>query len=73
MEGQAKQIKDFCRTLARAAGAPFETPEDAHAEKKCMVCGLPVNGRIYSVAGEREYAISGTCELCFDKLFEEED
>ncbi len=73
MEGQAQEIKDLCRRLAKAAGAPFETPEDAAKEGRCMLCGLPVNGRIYSEAGAREYRISGSCEICFDELFKEQE
>lgn len=43
-------------------GYPFPTEED----KKTP-------GMVYSDAGYEEAHISGFCETCFDKLFQEED
>ena len=38
----------------------------------CLNCGKPALERCYSDAGRREFLISGFCELCFDKMFEED-
>jgi len=38
----------------------------------CWVCTEKAAPKIHSEAGEREFAISGTCEECFDRMFEEE-
>jgi hypothetical protein len=42
--------------------------------KKAIRCGASETGEgaIYSHAGIKEYRISGMCEHCFDKLFDEE-
>ena len=37
----------------------------------CVKCREPAIPKCYSPAGIAEYGISGLCELCFDKLFEE--
>lgn len=47
----------------------------------CIVCGMPnyyypadkayAPGHCYSEAGVKEVGISGTCEFCFDNMFEE--
>lgn len=37
----------------------------------CTRCRLPFPGRTTSAAGWRETQISGTCEFCFDELFDE--
>jgi hypothetical protein len=39
---------------------------------KCWVCEEEAKPKIHSEAGEREFQISGTCEECFDRMFEEE-
>lgn len=39
----------------------------------CISCNLPALPRCYSVAGIREYHLSGLCELCFDAGTKEED
>lgn len=42
---------------------------DAHRLHICISCRKPPV--FYSRAGAKEYTISGLCEPCFDKLFEE--
>lgn len=44
---------------------------EAHENEKCIYCNQNIDGRIYSETGLKEYEISGICEICFDKLFEE--
>ena len=39
---------------------------------KCWVCEEDAKPKIHTEAGEREFQISGTCEECFDRMFEEE-
>ncbi len=43
----------------------------AQAEGRCWVCENPAAPRNHTEAGRREYHISGTCEECFDRMFEE--
>ena len=54
------------------------TKEEAHKLDICIQCKQKIvettrknnkPGGIYSIAGHQEYAISGMCEYCFDKLF----
>lgn len=47
------------------------TKKEAHEKKICIYCGQPIEERIYSQAGEREYQISGMCEICFYEMFQE--
>lgn len=39
----------------------------------CYCCGRVAKEHCYSAAGLRETEISGMCEECWDKMFEEED
>lgn len=47
------------------------TTAEAHAERVCASCRKPPT--FYSAAGRREYAISGLCEPCFDRIVGEGD
>ena len=42
---------------------------------RCIDCRLPFKFRvnIFTAEGHREVAISGTCELCFDSYFGDEE
>jgi hypothetical protein len=48
-----------------------QTKQEACNEGICISCKQPAIPKCYSQAGLREYQISGMCEECFDKLFEE--
>lgn len=43
------------------------------AERKakglCIHCGLSAKERCHSQAGLNEFAITGSCEICFDAMF----
>ena len=39
----------------------------------CFQCGRVAKEHCYTEAGLREVEISGLCEECFDKLFEEDE
>lgn len=39
----------------------------------CFQCGRVAKEHCYSEAGLREVEISGLCEECYDKLFEEDE
>jgi hypothetical protein len=53
---------------------PFnQKKEKAKEQGLCVICGKPALDNCYSEAGVREYQISGTCEKCFDEMFQEED
>ena len=44
------------------------------SKMKCIGCKQPFSSEnIFTDAGWREAAISQTCEICFDKMFEEEE
>lgn len=45
--------------------------EDCKRAGLCYVCRQPAAPRTHSDAGRREYAISATCEDCFDAMFAE--
>ena len=56
-------------TIQKTQGLP--TRKEAHEQRLCVM-GHPVTQQDWdatSPAGKREYAISGMCEKCFDKLF----
>lgn len=42
--------------------------KDAWEQKICISCKLPIKGRTYSKAGEKEYTQSALCEYCFDDI-----
>ena len=44
---------------------------DAIAKGVCISCGQPALSRCTSVAGRKEYRISGLCEVCFYAMFED--
>lgn len=66
--------------LAVAMAAHAIEVKHAKTEGECHACNTRVfvdmgsasgkPGLIYSMAGMREYRISGTCETCFDGMFE---
>ena len=39
----------------------------------CYLCGRVAKEHCYTEAGLREVEISGICEDCFDKMFEDEE
>lgn len=58
--------------LDAAANREFGlTVSDAIASNVCVKCHEPAEPKCYSVAGKREYQISGLCEQCFDEMFKE--
>ncbi len=71
---QDKAIVGILDQVAKMAGMP--TRKQAHADSICISCGRVITVaefESWSVAGQREYRISGFCEPCFDGLFEDED
>ena len=64
-----------------AMGIFGQTKQQAQEGKRCISCNQPIYysddsadvkpGCIYSKAGEHEYSLSGLCEYCFDKAFDE--
>lgn len=44
------------------------TCDQARAKKICINCKASIKGRIITLAGEREYKMSGLCEICFDAI-----
>ena len=64
-----------------AMGIFGQTKQQAHEVNKCISCNQPIYysdddtdvkpGCIYSMAGKDEYYLSGLCEYCFDKAFDE--
>jgi len=47
------------------------TGEEAQSKGICLQCKEPAEPKCHSLAGKREYQISGLCEECFDSIFEE--
>lgn len=64
-----------------ANGIFGQTKAQAHTKAICISCNQPIYsqrdskasgpGHIYSASGEKEYSISGLCEYCFDKVFDD--
>jgi hypothetical protein len=64
-----------------AKGLFGQTKQEAQNRAVCISCNKPIYvkygtqanapGHIYSVAGENKYHITGLCEYCFDKAFDE--
>jgi hypothetical protein len=58
-----------------------QTKAQAQDKNVCISCNQPIYiqwdskaqgpGRVYSSAGEKEYSLSGLCEYCFDKVFDD--
>lgn len=49
-----------------------EEKNEAISKGKCLMCKRDASQHIYSAAGQREYRISGTCEECFDEMFQDD-
>jgi len=58
-------------TDQKLVGRQYVNQEDA----KCIDCRQPFKFgiNIFTPEGNREVAISGTCENCFDSYFEDEE
>ena len=64
-----------------AMGIFGQTKQQAQDKIVCISCNAPIYiqrdskaqgpGHIYSQAGENEYSLSGLCEYCFDKAFDD--
>jgi hypothetical protein len=64
-----------------ANGIFGQTKQQAHEVNKCISCNQYIYirrdsqaegpGHIYSQAGKDEYSLSGLCEYCFDKVFDD--
>lgn len=46
--------------------------DEAHDKGVCIFCGKPIDDRIFSETGLKEYEISAVCEICFDELAAED-
>jgi hypothetical protein len=71
MEGCMNELEKFKNELSLEAHGI--TKAEAHSKGVCINCKEPAEPKCYSVAGRREYLISGMCEVCFDSLFKEEE
>lgn len=69
----SKAINEFLQFLATEAGFAIPNKQTALNQGKCMKCGQEAHSRIYSIAGAKEYAVSGICEICFDEIFKDEE
>jgi hypothetical protein len=65
MSDDLQNFKDAMSVIATGM-----TKAEAHKQGICVLCRQPPT--FYSEAGRREYQISGYCEPCFDKLFDED-
>ena len=68
-----EEFKDNLQQAAIESGDMKMTRAEALEKGLCTICGEPARAKCYSAAGLREYAISGSCEKCFDAMFAEED
>ena len=68
-----QNFKDALEQEAVKAGEMKMTRQEAVSKGLCAVCGEPAIPKCYSDAGKKEYEISGSCEKCFDEMFEEEE
>lgn len=59
-------LEDFKNDLTKSLYGM--TKDEAVQKGICVQCKNPIEGRIYSNAGKREYKISGLCEICFDNI-----
>ena len=67
MKTKMQDFKDEVSKIAHGI-----TKAEAIEKCICIDCKERVDGRIFTKAGLNEYFISGYCEVCFDKLFEED-
>jgi hypothetical protein len=50
----------------------FDMPlSEAQRQRICIACKKPVS--FYSIAGARDYEISGLCEPCYDAIVDQRD
>ena len=68
-----QDFKDSLEQSAIGAGEMKMSRSEALNKGLCLICGEPALPKCYSDAGRREYAISGSCERCFDAMFADED
>ena len=47
-------------------------PSESMSKGICIDCKEPALSKCYQEAGKKEFYISGLCEVCFDKMFEEQ-
>lgn len=59
-------LNDFKNDMAKSLYGM--TKDEAVSKGICIQCKNPVEGRIHSEMGKREYNISGLCEICFDAI-----
>jgi len=65
-------LRDFQDAVSREAHGM--TRGEAMEKGVCVDCKKPdALSRCHSEAGRREYAISGMCEECWDRMFSEEE
>jgi hypothetical protein len=66
---EASGLEDLREALGQAAWG--RSPREARALGLCPSCGEEALPKCYSPEGRREVEITGLCEPCWDKLFEE--
>jgi hypothetical protein len=62
-------LDELKAAIAKEAGLNMENK----VKGLCVDCGRPALENCYSEAGRREVAITGLCELCYDKACEEDE
>ena len=79
-DGANMTLREIEDNLAKALYGMTKT--EAISRRVCVQCKQPIErrepyeqkpGSIYSYEGAREYNISGLCEYCWDKIFEEDE
>ena len=62
-------LQQFKDNLAK--GLHGMTVSEGVGKGICIECRQPALANCYSDAGRKEFRISGLCEKCFDKTFED--
>lgn len=66
---KSPSMQSFLNTIAKQQYGM--TIADALEQGVCVKCHQPAEPLCFSVAGKREYQISGLCEHCFEGIFKE--
>jgi hypothetical protein len=66
-------IQGLLQQLAKIAGFKYIDKYEAIALGKCAKCGEEAQANCVTIAGNKEYKISGICEVCFDDMFKDDD
>lgn len=68
-----RNVVEYLKDLLEETNGIRPLTRNENGDVICYQCGRVAKVHCHSAAGLREVEISGLCEDCFDKLFEEDE